>query len=97
MKLGLVIVKSAENQSVYCFREKVANLLSLKGSLKSKKFRKQTPPKMAKTRGFLGLCRKKHSFLGAFYEKLWKVNNPKKYRIIDYRIRMLNYLTCIDS
>ena len=49
---------------------------------------------MAKSRGFLGGSRKKHSFLRAFYEKLWKVNNPKK--IIDYRIKMLNYLTWID-
>ena len=96
MKLGLVIVKSAENQSVYCFREKVAKLLSLKGSLKSKKFRKQTPPPKWQKLGILGGSRKKHSFLGAFYEKLWKVNNPKKYRIIDYRIRMLNYLAWID-
>ena len=29
-------------------------MLSLQGSLKSKKFRKQTPPKMPKTRGFRG-------------------------------------------
>ena len=62
VKLGLVIVKSAENQSVYCFREKVANLLSLKGSLKPKKFRKQTPPKMPKTRGSKGGVEKSLAF-----------------------------------
>ena len=48
MKLGLVIVKSAENQSVYCFRERVANLLSLKGSLKSKDLESRPPLKWQK-------------------------------------------------
>ena len=51
-ELELVIVKSAENQSVFCFEENGWNLLTFQGSLKSKKLRKQTPHKMTKTRGF---------------------------------------------
>ena len=34
MKLGLVIVKTAENLSVYWFREKEANLFSFRGTVK---------------------------------------------------------------